>query len=62
MEHLDEGRLQPRPSDSRWQGQMLSFLTFRGAHIDAFDKIRSTSFSTPVNASTDLCTPMFLLH
>ena len=62
-EHLDEGRLQPRPSDSRWRGQMLSFSTFRGgANIDALDKIRSTSFSTPVNASADLCAPMFLLH
>ena len=63
MEHLDEGRLQPRPSDSRRRGQMLSFSTFRGgANIDALDKIRSPSFSTPVNAGADLCAPMFLLH
>ena len=63
-EHLHfVGRLQPRPSDSRWRGQMLSTLTFRGgANIDALEKIRSTLFSPPVNKSTDLCAPMYLLQ
>ena len=65
-EHLhfvDKGRLQPRPSDSRWRGQMLSMLTFRGgANIDALDKIRSTFFSPPVHRGTDLCAPMYLLQ
>ena len=45
-EHLHfVGRLQQRLSDSRWRGQMLSMLTFRGgANIDALDKIKSTYF------------------
>ena len=65
-EHLhfvDKGRRKPRPSDSRWRGQMLSMLTFRGgANIDVLDKRRSTLFSPPVNKSTDLCGPMYLLQ
>ena len=65
-EHLhfvDKGRLQPRPIDSRWRGQMLRMLTFRGGqNIDALDKIKATLFSPPVNRSTDLCAPMYLFQ
>ena len=53
----------PSSAKAKWRWQMLSFSTFQGgANIDSLDKIRSTSFSTPVNASADLCAPMFLLH